>query len=785
MAISGEFAADILQDPEYEDQLRAVLHKKRQRIIFNLDTIRQKGNELPNRIIERPTDFYPQFRDQIRAYIDHLYSGENPLEIAKPEGDIPFGFEGSFGRRSCTPRGLTSSYIGNMVMVDGIVTKVSLPHPKAALTTHYCETTNKVFYREYRDMLSLNGPPTGTTYPTMDDKGNPITTEFGLSIFEDQQFITIQEMPERAPPGQLPRSIDVVLMNDLIDCVKAGDRVRVVGIYKAVGNGFGVQPTTTFKTLIIANNVMTKQALATTAIPSSDEFACIRQLRQRLSDKDLFTLLSRSIAPFIYGHQDVKKAVLLMLIGGEEKFVEGKTHLRGDINLLLVGDPSTAKSQILRFVASVAPVSVVTSGRGSSGVGLTAAVVTDQETKERRLEAGAMVLADRGVVCIDEFDKMSESDRVAMHEVMEQQTVTIQKGGIHAQMNARCSVIAAANPIFGQYDDTRSVQMNVGLPDSLISRFDLLFVILDIPAPDTDRSLAKHVLMLNSKRETRQDIRAPRVRDDDDGINRTLDSSSSTTFSSVSKTNVMDDLTNQIMGIQNASLQDDGLALASGISKQKRTGKKARTEETATVYQSIDETITQLQAELVQSGETVTGNRKEETAFFEQTISSRDQTNIQVLSVPFLRKYIHLAKNIHPSLSDSVCDYITQQYVSIRSERNRRTAVPVTARTLETLIRLATAHAKLRFSGTVDEIDGLAAISLLRPTLGLDPLDSDESESTNQQKTSGRTPSTNRALRTPSRTGATPTQRGGRRLITPARVDAEQNQMIDINSNNA
>ncbi|NXR19204.1 MCM3 factor, partial [Cinclus mexicanus] len=308
----------------------------------------------------------------------------------------------------------------------------------------------------------------------------------------------------------------------------------------------------------------------------------------------------------------------------------------------ILGDPSVAKSQLLRYVLSTAPRAIPTTGRGSSGVGLTAAVTTDQETGERRLEAGAMVLADRGVVCIDEFDKMSDIDRTAIHEVMEQGRVTIAKAGIQARLNSRCSVLAAANPVYGRYDQYKTPMENIGLQDSLLSRFDLLFIVLDQMDSEQDREISDHVLRMHRYR--------------------------------------------------NPNEQDgDAMPLGSAVEMLATDDPDFMQEEEQElqVYEKHDDLL---------HGP----NRRKE----------------KIVSMEFMRKYIHVAKMIKPVLTEESASYIAEEYSRLRSQSQTNSDVartsPITARTLETLIRLSTAHAKARMNKTVDLQDAEAALELVQ-----------------------------------------------------------------------
>ncbi|EGW32993.1 uncharacterized protein SPAPADRAFT_54957 [Spathaspora passalidarum NRRL Y-27907] len=637
---------------DYRALIRDMLAKSKYRLNVSIDEIRDFDREFWNGLLNTPADFLPACERALRDTVLTIYDPNDP---AFPD-DFDFqnqqyylSFKGAFGAHSVNPRSIDSSYLSKMVSIEGIVTRASLVRPKIIRSVHFADKTGRFYAREYRDQTTSFDPiSTPAIYPTEDMDGNKLSTEYGYSTYRDHQKISVQEMPESAPAGQLPRSVDVILDDDLVDLAKPGDRVQIVGVYRALGGASN--NSSSFRTVILCNSIYPLHARST-GVAQQEKLTDqdIRNINKLSKDKKIFDILSSSLAPSIYGFEYIKKAVLLMLMGGVEKNLDNGTHLRGDINILMVGDPSTAKSQILRFVLNTASLAIATTGRGSSGVGLTAAVTTDKETGERRLEAGAMVLADRGIVCIDEFDKMSDIDRVAIHEVMEQQTVTIAKAGIHTSLNARCSVIAAANPVFGQYDVHKDPHKNIALPDSLLSRFDLLFVVTDDVQPTKDRIISEHVLRMHR-------FIPPGLMEGEP-----IREKSSVTLA------VGDDETNE--------------------------------------QELLEQPIFEKFNALLHTGAQYSGDRK----------SKKTPT---ILSIPFLKKYVQYAKQrIKPVLTKGASDHIVSTYSSLRNDligNNQRNTAPITARTLETLIRLATAHAKVRLSKTVDVKDAKVAEELLR-----------------------------------------------------------------------
>lgn len=334
--------------------------------------------------------------------------------------------------------------------------------------------------------------------------------------FSDKQVIKLQETPDNIPDGQTPHSVSLCVYDELVDVCKAGDRIEVTGIFRCNPMRVSARQRSQkalFKTYVdvlhvqkvdrkkMGIDVSTIEQEMSEQAAEADQARKIsaeeeEKIRRTASRPDIYELLSRSLAPSIYEADDVKKGILLQMFGGTNKTFQkgGNPRYRGDINILLCGDPSTAKSQLLRYVHKIAPRGVYTSGKGSSAVGLTAYVTRDPETKQMVLESGALVLSDGGTCCIDEFDKMNDATRSVLHEVMEQQTVSIAKAGIITTLNARTSILASANPIGSRYNPKLPVPQNIDLPPTLLSRFDLVYLVLDRVDETEDRRLAKHLV---------------------------------------------------------------------------------------------------------------------------------------------------------------------------------------------------------------------------------------------------------------------------------------------------
>ncbi|EPE33762.1 Nucleic acid-binding protein [Glarea lozoyensis ATCC 20868] len=484
----------------YRDQIRENVLLKQYYCDVDVGHLISFNEELAHRLTTEPAEIIPLFEAALKK-CTHRIVYPSTKDITIPEHQLLL-------HSSAEPtsiRDLDALKISRLVRVPGIVIGASVLSSKATALHIQCRNCRQT------KILPVAGGFSGVSLPRICDRPkmpgedgcpmDPYVVIHESSQFVDQQIIKLQEAPDQVPVGELPRHVLISTDRYLTNRVVPGTRCTVHGIFSIYQNKQSKGSSSTSAVAIrtpylraVGIHSDVDHTAKGNAIFSEEEEQEFLEMSRR---PDLYQVFAKCIAPSIYGNDDIKKAIACLLMGGSKKILPDGMKLRGDINVLLLGDPGTAKSQLLKFVEKVSPIAIYTSGKGSSAAGLTASVQRDHTTREFYLEGGAMVLADGGVVCIDEFDKMRDEDRVAIHEAMEQQTISIAKAGITTILNSRTSVLAAANPIFGRYDDLKTPGENIDFQTTILSRFDMIFIVKDDHNRARDETIAKHVMAIH------------------------------------------------------------------------------------------------------------------------------------------------------------------------------------------------------------------------------------------------------------------------------------------------